>query len=102
MPERDDSAIQEIARDLSRVLPLVGCPRWLLWAGVTAGVVLYVVGTRLLPHLAADLWKAIKRIKVEPPPLDVPSDDGPREPGEHGPMLPGDAVNLDTQGTDHG
>lgn len=74
MADRDESAAQEVVRLVGRVLPVAwqaaGWPAWLLRfalpVAAVAGVVLFVVGKRLLPHLADELWEALKRAKVEP------------------------------------
>jgi hypothetical protein len=57
------------------VLPLVGCPRWLIWFGTLLAVVLYVVGRRLLPSIGEAIVEAWRNAKVEPAPPPV-SDGG--------------------------
>ncbi len=74
MTDRDDSTAKEIAREASRVLPLVGCPRWALWLGTLLAVVLYVVGRRLIPSIGEAIVEAWKNAKVEPAP--APLSDG--------------------------
>lgn len=75
MTDRDDSTAKEIAREASRVLPLVGCPRWALWLGTLLAVVLYVVGRRLIPRLGDAIVEAWANAKVEAAPEPV-SDGG--------------------------
>ena len=75
MTEHDDSTAKEIARDLGRVLPLVGCPRWALWLGTLLAVVLYVVAKRMVPSIGHAVAEAFRNAKVEPAP-DPVSDGG--------------------------
>ncbi len=78
MTDRDDSTAKEIARDVARVLPLLGCPRWLLWLASIGAVVLYVVVKRLVPTLARAFVEAAKNAK----PQQVMDEGGPQPEGQ--------------------